>query len=101
MSFFAKIFTDESGAPSSARVIGAILILAGIVAAFTVEVARAIALLSAGAGLITAGQVKSAIVGAAQANATAPLPPATPAQPGAVNTAANEALPPSIPAPTK
>lgn len=101
IEFLKKVFTDESGNPSSPRVLGAILIVAGIVAAFVVEVARAIALLSAGTGLITAGQIKSAIVGSAQAAATAPLPPAQPAQPSAVNVTANEQPPPGVPAPTK
>lgn len=115
--FFAKVFTDESGNPSCPRVLGAIVLIAGVVAIFTVDLARGVALLTAGAGLITAAQVKSAVVGAAQANATTtatstqttttiatpvtPLPPAQPAQPGAVNAAANEAPPPNIPAPTK
>lgn len=96
--FFYRVFCDESGNPSSARVIGAILCLAGIVAYFVVGEKAAASLLTAGVSLLSVGQVKSAVIGAAQAQASAtPLPPATPANPTAVNVAANEAPPPNVP----
>lgn len=96
--FIKRVFCDESGNPSSARVIGSILCLAGIVAYFVVGEKASASLLTSGVALLSVGQVKSAVIGAAQANATAtPLPPAIPANPSAVNPAANEVPPPTVP----
>ena len=99
--FIRRVFCDESGNPSSARVIGSILCLAGIIAYFVVGEKAAASLLTSGVALLSVGQIKSAVIGSAQATATAtPLPPATPATPTAVNVAANEVPPPTIPAPS-
>jgi len=100
MIFIRQIFCDEAGNPSSARVIGAILCLAGIVAYFVVGEKASASLLTAGVSLLSVGQIKSAVVGAAQAQATTtPTPPATPANPAAVNATANETPPPTVPTP--
>ena len=85
--FVRRIFTDESGNPSSNRVFGALLCGAGLVAAFVSTPAASTALLASGVSLLGVGQIKSAVVSAAQAQ------PATPAQPAAVTPSANEVPP--------
>lgn len=67
--FASKMFRDESGNPSSNRVFGALVIIVGLVlACFGKSIA--IGVLTAGAGLLGAGQLKSAFIGAAVTKTT-------------------------------
>jgi hypothetical protein len=61
MSFLKKMFCDESGQPSSNRIFGGIVIIAGLVLAF-LKFNSSLEVISAGAAILGIGQIKSAIV---------------------------------------
>ena len=61
-TFFVKMFSDESGNPSSNRVLGALALILGLVLAAVGQTASATLILTTAGTLLGIGQIKSAAV---------------------------------------
>ena len=71
--FFVKMFSDESGNPSSNRVIGSLVILVALILVCVGQKDQAVVAFTSGTALLGVGQVKSAAILAAQASASKPV----------------------------
>lgn len=73
--FLIRLFSDESGNPSSNRVIGALVVVVGLILACVGQNSTALTVLSTGTALLGVGQIKSAAILASQSSAKAKADP--------------------------
>jgi len=67
--FFLKVFSDESGNPSSTRLVGTLTILVALILVCCGQKDQAVVAFTSGTALLGVGQVKSAAILATQATA--------------------------------